>query len=208
MATQTAPNSASTASMQSVSFERFAGMSAILAGIAALLYSICFVVLHNTLLSPLFLMVSALLSTAALVAVYHRVRETDAAFALWALLLSFIGALGAAIHGGYDLANAINHAVVDTTLPSAIDPRGLLTFGITGLGLLGIAWLIGRSRQFPRGLSYWGYLLGVLLVVLYVTYLILVNTKNPLIAGDVLLIGFVVNPIWYLWLGFALWQRR
>src|SRR5690348_2696550 len=128
MATQTAPNTTSTASMQSVSFERFAGMSAILAGIAALLYSISFVVLHNTLLSPLFLMLSALLSTAALVAVYHRVRETDMAFALWALLLSFVGVLGAAIHGGYDLANAINHAVVDTTLPSAVDPRGLLTF--------------------------------------------------------------------------------
>ena len=208
MATQTAPNRASTASMQSVSFERFAGMSAILAGIAALLYSIAFVVLHNYLLSPLFLMLSALLSTAALVAVYHRVRETDAAFALWALLLSFIGALGAAIHGGYDLANAINHAVINTTLPSEIDPRGLLTFGVSGLGVLGIAWLIGRSRQFPRALSYWGYLLGVLLIVLYVAYLILVNTKNALIAGDVVLIGFVVNPIWYLWLGFALWRGR
>jgi hypothetical protein len=208
MATQTAPNSASTPSVQSVSFERFAGMSAILAGIAALLYSISFVILHNTLLSPLFLMLSALLSTAALVAVYHRVRETDAAFALWALLLSFIGALGAAVHGGYDLANAINHANITTTLPSEIDPRGLLTFGVTGLGLLGLAWLIGHSRQFPRGLSYWGYLLGVLLIVLYVAYLILVDTKNLLIAGDVVLIGFVVNPVWYLWLGYTLWRGR
>src|SRR5437868_9253632 len=60
MATQTAPNTARTASTQSASFERFAGMSAIVAGIAALLYSIAFVILHNTLLSPLFLMLSAL----------------------------------------------------------------------------------------------------------------------------------------------------
>jgi len=208
MATQTAPNPASTTSTQSASFERFAGLGAILAGIAALLYSICFVVLHNTLLSPLFLMLSAMLATPALIAVYHRVRETDAAFALWALLLSFIGALGAAIHGGYDLANAINHANITTTLPSQIDPRGLLTFGVTGLGLLGLAWLIGRSGQFPRGLSYWGYLLGVLLIVLYVAYLILVDAKNPLIAGDVLLTGFVVSPVWYLWLGLALWRGR
>jgi hypothetical protein len=206
MATQTTPNSSATASIQSSSFERFAGVGAILAGVVALLYAVTFVVLHNSLLSPLFLMLSALLSTAALVAVYHRVRETDAAFALWALLLTFIGALGAAIHGGYDLANAINHANITTTLPSEIDPRGLLTFGVTGLGLLGIAWLIGRSHQFPRGLNYWGYLLGILLIILYVTYLILVDTKNLLIAGDVVLIGFVVNPIWYLWLGFALWR--
>jgi hypothetical protein len=34
-----------------------------------------------------------------------------------------------------------------------------LTLGITGLGVFIIAWLMGRSKQFPRGLSYPYYFL-------------------------------------------------
>jgi hypothetical protein len=50
-----------------------------------------------------------------------------------------VAALGAAIHGGYDLANLINlpaSAAALPDLPSQVDPRGLLTFGVMGLGLL------------------------------------------------------------------------
>ncbi|MDP9243568.1 MAG: hypothetical protein M3O77_00615 [Chloroflexota bacterium] len=56
--------------------------------------------------------------------------------AFWALALGLAGALGAALHGGYDLANAINPPASDpiANLPSPIDPRGLLTFGVSGLG--------------------------------------------------------------------------
>jgi hypothetical protein len=195
-------------STQSSSFERFAGLSAILAGIAGLLYSISFVVLKNDLLIALFLMLGGLFSTAALVAVYNRLKETDATFALWALLLSIAGAFGALIHGGYDLANAINPPGVNValaSLPSTVDPRGLLTFGVAGLGVFGIAWLMGRSGQFPRGLSYWGYLLAVLLVVLYLGRLIILDPKNPIVLVDALLSGFIVNPVWYVWLGVVLW---
>ncbi len=38
-------------------------------------------------------------------------------------------------------------------LPSQIDPRGMLTFGVAGVGLWVIAWLILRRGQFPRGLG-------------------------------------------------------
>jgi hypothetical protein len=51
---------------------------------------VAFVVLQNVLLSGLFLMLGGLLSTAVLVAVYDRLRETDASFALWALLNGFL----------------------------------------------------------------------------------------------------------------------
>lgn len=211
MSIQSASNRVDITTTQPSSFERFAGLSAILAGIIGFLYSISFVVLKNDLLIALFLMLGGLFSTAALVVVYNRLKETDATFALWALLLSIASAFGALLHGGYDLANAINPPTANAalaSLPSSVDPRGLLTFGVASLGVFGIAWLMGRSRQFPRGLSYWGYLLAVLLVVLYLGRLIILDPKNPLVAVDALLSGFVVNPVWYLWLGMVLWRGR
>jgi hypothetical protein len=211
MYTQSSSNRVDIITTQSSSFERFAGLSAILAGIVGLLYSISFVVLKNDLLIALFLMLDGLFSTAVLVAVYNRLKETDATFALWALLLSIVGAFGALIHGGYDLANAINPPAANialASLPNSVDPLGLLTFGMAGLGVFGIAWLMGHGRQFPRGLSYWGYLLAVLLVMLYLGRLIILDPKNPIVLVDALLSGFIVNPVWYLWLGVVLCQER
>ncbi len=208
MSTRSASNRADFVTTQSSFFERFAALSAIMAGIFGLFYSISFVLLKNDLLIALFLMLGGLFSTAVLVAVYNRLKEKDATLALWALFLSIAGAFGAIIHGGYDLANTINPTAANVALanlPSAIDPRGLLTFGVTGLGVSVIAWLMGRSGQFPRGLSYWGYLLAVMLVVLYLGRLIIIDSKNPIVLVDALLSGFIVNPVWYVWLGVALW---
>ena len=69
------------------SFEVFTGVCAILAGIAGFLYSFAFIVLLlagkapelGALLFPLFLTLLGLFALAALVAVYIRLRETDAA---------------------------------------------------------------------------------------------------------------------------------
>ena len=208
MSTQSASNHVDTVTTQSSSFERFAGLSAILAGITGLLYSISFVILKNDVLIALFLMLGGVFSTAVLVAVYNRLKETDASFALWALFLNIAGAFGAIIHGGYDLANAINSTAANVALanlPSAIDPRGLLTFGVVGLGVFVVAWLMARGGQFPRALSYLGYLLAVLLVVLYLGRLIILDPNNPIVLVDALLSGFIVNPVWYVWLGIVLW---
>lgn len=63
---------------------------------------------------------------AALIAVYYCMRETDAAYALLALLFGLVGAAGTAIHGGYDLSNAINPPANVSAglldLPSQVDP--------------------------------------------------------------------------------------
>ena len=211
MTTQASTNGMSISQTQTSAFERFAGLCAILAGIVGFLYAISFIILHNVLLSSLFLLLAGLLFTAILPAVYRRLVETDAAFALWAFLLSSVGALGTFIHGGYDLANALHPEAMSTTLanaPSGIDPHGLLTFGLTGLGLLIISWLIGRGNAFPRGLSYLGYVGAVLLILLYVARLIILTPSSQLIAIPALLSGFIVNPIWYVWLGFMLWHGQ
>jgi len=188
-------------------FDRFAGFCAVLAGILGFLYSIAFVVLQSELLSGLFLLLGGLLTTAALTALYGRLREAHPLFALWGLLLGVAGALGSAIHGGYDLAVSINPpASPPVELPNPIDPRGLLTFGVAGIALFIIAWLIMQSGVFSKGLGYLGYLLAILLVVLYLGRLIVLAPTNPVILVPALLVGFLVNPAWYIWLGIALWR--
>jgi hypothetical protein len=191
--------------MKSTSFERFGGLMAISAAIAGFLYTVAFVVLKNQPLYALFLTLLGLLAIPVLLASYYRVRDTDAPFAFLALLFGFVGATGTAIHGGYDLANAINSpanvppGLLD--LPSQVDPRGLLTFGFAGIGLFVFAWLITRSKQFPKTLGYLGYLSAILSIVLYLGRLIVLNPANPVILVPVLLNGFIVSPLFYLWLG-------
>ncbi|HSJ85861.1 MAG TPA: hypothetical protein VK909_01545 [Anaerolineales bacterium] len=187
------------------SFERFAGWSAILAGICGFLYSVSFIVLQNNLLSALFLTLGGLFSTAALTGLYQRLRGTENGFALLGLLLSLGAALGSAIHGGYDLANALHPPVsLNADLPNPIDPRGLLTFGIAGLGLFFLSWLTTQEMQLPRSLGYLGMLSAVLMIILYLGRLIILQATSPAIVIPALLEGFIVNPIWYIWLGLVL----
>jgi hypothetical protein len=200
---------------RSVSFEKLAGMMAILAGIVHFLYAVAFVIISRSapetgvLLSAIFLLVGGLLSMPALNGAYQRLQTSDPAFALYALLLTSVGTLGAAIHGGYDLANLLNPpASAPADLPSQIDPRGLLTFGVMGIGLLVIAWLIGRSEEFPPGLRYLGYALAILFLVIYLARLIILDPGNPILLWPVLATGFVVHPAWYIWLGRSLQRGK
>jgi hypothetical protein len=202
--------------MKSESFERAAGLSAILAGVVGILYSFSFVVLVvmgrapelGVLLSSLFLMLGGLLSSAALVAVFNLVCETNPAPAIWGVLLAIFGALGSVIHGGYDLANAIHPPATNVPsladLPSQIDPRGLLTFGIAGMGLLVLAGLMRQNDHLPKNLGTLGYVLAILLIVIYLGRLIILSPSNPVVAVLIVVTGFVVNPAWYIWLGLAL----
>ncbi len=184
------------------SFERFAGWGAILAGLSGFLYSVSFIVLQNDLLSALFLMLGGLFSTSALTALYQRLRETESGFALLGLLLSLGAALGSAIHGGYDLANAFHPpSSANTGLPNAVDPRGLLTFGVAGLGLFLFSWLMTQESRFSKRLANLGYLSAILMIILYLGRLIILQATSLVIIIPALLEGFIVNPLWYVWLG-------
>ncbi len=195
---------------RSASFERLAGACAILTAIAAFLYAVAFVLLQEELLSALFLMVMGLLSTAVLVAVYGRLRETDASSALLALVLGVAGALGSAVHGGFDLANSVNPpaSTLVEEIPNPIDPRGLLSFGVAGVALLVVGWLVVRGRRFPIVVGYLAYLSAILLVVLYLGRLIVLDPTSPVILLPALLNGFLINPAFYLLVGMALLSGR
>jgi hypothetical protein len=191
-----------------VSFERLAGLAAIAGGVLTLLYSISFLILVNEPLSSFCLLANGLLGTAVMVALYERLRATEPSFALWALLLGLAGAVGSALHGGYDLAAVLHaHAAVDPNLPSQTDPRGLLTFGASGLGLIIFAWLISRgTAELPKALGASGYVSAALQVILYVGRLTIFDATSLVIVVPAILAGFIVTPVFYVWLGVSLWR--
>jgi hypothetical protein len=181
----------------------------VLAGVSGFLYSVSFIVLRSDLLSALFLLLGGLFSIPALTALYQRLHEGAGGFAVLALLLAVGAALGAAIHGGYDLANALHPpGSPNTDLPNAVDPRGLLTFGVAGLGLALFAWLLSQQSPVSRSLVYLGYLSAALMIVLYLGRLIVLDATSPAIVIPALLEGFIVNPLWYIWLGIALMRSQ
>ncbi len=201
--------------MRSSSFERFAGFCAIGTGLGGFVYSVAFVLIARVApdfgsnLSWLLLMLGGLLSTPVLIALYLRLQTTDQAFALLALLLGVVGALGSAVHGGYGLANAIHPPEGGLpSLPSQVDPRGLLTFGVTGIALLVFAWLVGRSPRFPKGLSYLGLTAAVLLLLIYLARLIILTSTNALVLVPAVLSGFLISPAWFIRLGLVLLRDR
>jgi len=191
--------------MWSRTFERFAGLAAIGAGAASLAYAVAFLFVRTPVGASVALLLIGLFGSAAIVAVYGRVRAVDGGFALWALVLGIVGSLGAIVHGGYDLANAVTR-VPTPNLPNAFNPRGLVTFGIAGIGTFVVSWLIIRGGAFPRLLGYLGVVLSVLLVALYLGRLLILNPANLLIAIPALVAGLVVSPLWYAWIGLELWR--
>ena len=203
------------------SYERFAGICAVLAVIGGLLYSVAFVILKQVTLYSVILLTGGLLSIVVFVALYNRFRASDPSFAMLGFAFGLAAGIGSAVHGAYDLANALHpeaapsvlasdKVTADTlaSLPNSVDPRGLLTFGVSGLAFLIFAWLISRSGSLPRGLGYLGYLLGLLLVEIFLARLIILDPKNPIVLYPAAATGLLISPLWYLWLGISLLRSR
>src|SRR3954449_2977867 len=136
------------------------------------------------------LLAGGLLALPVLLGLYRAVAPRNPELALLGAVLAVAGALGAAIHGAYDLANAIHppSTVLDT--PNAVDPRGLLTFGVAGLALLVFAPLIPTRRFAALSAT-----LGVALVALYVLRLVVLDADNVAVVATAALAGFVLSPL-------------
>ena len=161
-----------------------AAIAAFMAAGCGLLYSISFVVLARA---------SASLGAGLSAGTYL----------VWVLGIGIAGAFAAVLHGGYDLANVLHPPGGTSNLPSAVDPRGLGTFGLTGIALLGFSLLM-RGTSMPSGLRNLGLLSGGLLILVYLARLIILSPTNPLVLGPAAIEGFIVNPLWYVWLGVVL----
>jgi hypothetical protein len=199
------------------SFARWAGAAAIAASIGGVIYSAAFlggVVLGfnpelGILVASAALMVGGLLSTVVLVAIYERVG--GGSLALVGLAFGLLGALGAIVHGGYDLANAINaptsDPITDAGLPSPVDPRGLLTFGMAGLGVLILSAIARANGTFSMPVATIGIVLGILLILVYLGRLIILTATSPLVAVPAGLAGVIVGPFFYFAVGLELRRR-
>jgi hypothetical protein len=196
--------------MRTASFDRFGGLCAILLGIGGLVYAIlfAFVVAGSptwvTGLWLTFLLVGGLLTTVVAVALYQRLRETDEGVALWALLLGFAAAVGGVVHAAFQLLSLTNPISGITTIGqrTPTDPVGILRFGLAGVTLVILGWLIVRGGQFPRSLGYLAYLGGALLVFIYIGRLFdFITPANRVTLIPPFVYGFIVHPVFYVWLG-------
>jgi hypothetical protein len=205
-------SAATSASAPMMTFDRFAGVCAIVAGLSSVLYAVFFLLVKgplNTYLPPVFLALGGFLAFAPLVAVYQRVRREDEGFALWALLLAAVGYLGTAAHAIFNLA-AVMPKSIDIGSAKDLnqaDPRGFLAFFVTGVAVLVFSWLIQRSGAFPVELAYMGYVLGVSVILLFLGNLVTgTNTSSMLILIPGAVASLLATPAWNLWLGLRLLQ--
>ena len=193
----------------SASFNRLAGWSSILAGVAGLGYAVAFVVLKNAQLSAQFLTLAPLFAVPGLVAVFERVRKVDPGIATVALALGAFGSLAASSHGAFDLSNQLHPPVsLPTDVPSEIDPRGYATFALTGLALILLASLANRAPELPGWVGPLGLILGVVLVLTWLARLVILDASSLLVLGPALVAG-LLSPIFFLLLGAWLlgWRR-
>lgn len=195
--------------MKVYNFNQKIAISAFIASVSWLFYAYFFVIARDVTNSSLFLTIAGLMSLEVFAALYLKLKEVDEGWALIALLLGLAGAIGTIVHGGYDLANAINPpSIVNTDLPNQVDPRGLLAFGVTGFAILKNAYLMRMSKKFTENLALLGFVSGVLLIIIYLGRLIVLNPADPILKYPILIEGFIVNPLWYFWLGYIWWQKK
>src|SRR5205823_14344274 len=158
--------------------------SAWLAGACGFLYSVSFVIIARSApslgagLAGFFLLAGAIFGASALLGLYERLKPAMGTYTLWALVFGLAGALAATLHGGYDLAVGIHPPNQVINFPSPVDPRGLGTFGLTGISLLAFSFLMRRDRSFPAGLVALGYASGALLVLIYVSRLTVLDASK------------------------------
>jgi len=135
----------------STSFARLAGWCSVVAGLAALGYSVTFAVVVQDgerwaqWASSLLLAGGALVALPVVIALFLRVRAVDEGFALLAVAVGLLGAAGTLFHAMFDLGNLANDPGQTFDFPSPTDPRGFATFLLAGLSVGLFSVLLGRT---------------------------------------------------------------
>ena len=94
------------------------------------------------------------------------------------------------------------------SLPSAVDPRGYGTFGLTGIALAILSSLVAADAGDPGWVGPLGLVLGLFLVITWLARLIVLDATSMLVLGPALVSG-LLSPIFFLGLGAWLlgWRR-
>ena len=187
--------------------QRLAARAAYAGAFGGILYAIAFVFLSNITAASLLLMIGGLLSTVVLSYLATTLFPVNEPIARWARALGIVAVLMSVAHGGYDLANQIHPpgSAVLADFPNPVDPRGLATFGITGLAFLTLTTLAVRSERYPRSLARLGQALGIIMIVIYLGRLIILDPAN-LIVRIALAAGVIANTAFLVWLA-RVWSR-
>lgn len=190
-------------------FRPFAANVAWAAAIGGIAYGLFFVIIENQGAAAALLLVGGILTALLLSGLSRSVEAVHEPGARLAALIGTVGAVGSAIHGGYDLANVIHPPETNVLslaeYPNAIDPRGLATFGLVGLALLILATLMARSDRYPRRLARLGQVLGAVMVIIYLGRLVILDPTNPIVRVA-LATGVISNTAFLVWLG-TVWRR-
>jgi hypothetical protein len=194
------------------SFQRLAGTLAIAVAVGGLAYGILFgwIVLgapEGIFVTWLVLAVlGGLAVTAVFVGAYEAFRDIAKPFLLWALLLGVAAGLGQMLHASVALGYEVGAAAPPPRgFEGTPDPVGILRFGVNGLALFLLGWVIARSQGLPRTLGLLAQLGGVLLVLMYVGRLTgVIDPANRVTLIPPLLYGLLVHPVFFVWLGLSL----
>lgn len=162
------------------------------------------------------LLLSGLAAGPAVVALARRYAGNAPAALSWATILGVTAGLATAAHGlanllgvdelardyaGGDAATRAAIAVAHSS-PSAVDPRGLATFGLAGV----VALVLGLAvRPDNDRLGLLGVVLGVDMVVLFLATAIGIGPLVLLSGG---LASVVLGPIWWVSVARLLWRPR
>ncbi len=222
--------------MDDRTFERIGAIGAGMVGALSLLYAVAYLgiapsdqrgsdidkffrsyLAHPTglRLASACLMVSGLLSGAAVVALTRRIQRvprhesTLPSSLAWATVVAVVAGFATSAHGLADLVGvdklAHRYAAGDAATraavavahvaPSSVDPRGLATFAASGL----VALVVGLAlRSIHPRLGTLGMVLGVDMVMLFVATAVGIPALVLLTGG---LASVVLGPIW--WFGIA-----
>jgi hypothetical protein len=194
--------------MKQVSFAKIAGWSAIGTAAGGIAYAIAFVIfLHDgaraaKITNSALLLLGGVGTAVVLVALYQLLRDHDHAWALGGLLVGIAGSFASSLHGGTDLALAVRH--LHETNVRQTDPRGLATFAFVAASVAVFSWLMRRDPRFSPVLSTLGLIAAAGLMFLYLGRIGLYDPNRPILLALLVLMGFVINPAWYVWVGLRL----
>jgi hypothetical protein len=180
-----------------------ASVAAYTGALGGILYAVAFVLLEHDVAAAILLMLGGLASTIILFHLGTTLFSVNEPVARWALVIGTIASTLTVVHAGYDLAKRIHPPGTPGVLlghPSAVDPRGLATFGIAGLAYLTLATLMSRSDAYAKRLARLGQALGVIMIVIYLGRLIILDPEN-IVVRIALAAGVAANTAFLLWLG-------